>query len=90
MVPVTAIAEWSPAAKQLEAVWVTWSGFTREAFEQLGAMTGNRRAAAELERTLHSRAGLQRLIELLRNLGSGRSAPDYGRSGSFLDATRTI
>ena len=90
MVPVTTFAEGSPAAKHLEALCAIWSGFTPEAFAQLGEMTDNRRAAAELERTLQNGAVLQGLVELLRNLGIGRSALGYAESGSFPESARTI
>ncbi|MFF5794265.1 hypothetical protein ACFY5D_19645 [Paeniglutamicibacter sp. NPDC012692] len=89
-VPITTFAEGSPAAEHLETLCAVWSGFTREAFEELGAMTGNARAAAELERTLNNGTGIQGLLELLRNLGIGRSALDYARNGTFPESARTI
>lgn len=88
MVPVATFAEGSPAAEYLAGAWAIWSGFTRETFEELGAMTGNARAAAELERTLKNGEVVQGLAELVRNLGVGRSALDYARNGTFPDAAR--
>lgn len=90
LVPITLFAEGSPAAERLEELLTTWSGFNTESFEQLSVMTGNARAVAELQRSQLNGAGLQGLLELLRNLDIGSSAVDYARNGNFPDSARSI
>lgn len=90
LAPITPCAAGSPAAEHLAGVWAIWTGFTQESFEQLGAITGNARAAAELERTLKNGEVLQGLAELLRNLGVGRGALDYARQGNHPEGARSL
>lgn len=90
LVPITRFAVGSPADERIGTILATWSGFTSDTLEQLVEMTGNRRAAAELQRSQRNGAGLQGLLELLRNLGIGASTLDYALNGNFPDNARSI
>ncbi len=78
----------SEAARWQQVLWDDWFDLTEETFTQLGQATGNPRAAAELQRRLHTDSGIDGLRELLRHLGISRTVMDYAVSGQAPQGAR--
>lgn len=94
-IPVTTFAPGTPAAELLETVRMTSAGLTPDVIDQLGEMTGNKRAAVDLERSSRESAtlegsSLRPLSDLLRNLGLGYNVLDYAQEGRYPDTARVI